>query len=458
MGSPHRDEGLSPELRVDLLVVGCGMAGMTAAARAAESGACVLCVDRAPRIGGSALLSHSFVWTADTVEEFLAACPECDPALAATVVGTYPALMEWFAELQIEMGDVAPVLHGRGRPVDLVSYFDRARRLVESAGGWVLPSRTVETLIHDDGTVRGARVRDDSGVVDVLATRTLLATGGFQGNRAVLEAHFGEQSRGLTHRSNPYSVGDGLRLALAAGADTAGPMDAFYGHLIPWPLIRFGPPEFGRLIMSFSDHGLLLNEKGERFTDESLGDHHNNQSTAAQPGSWACLVFDDHVRSTFADRAAMAGMEHTDKLQEASKAGACVLTSDTIDGLVSKLPAWGVPAETAAQSVAGYNHLLDGGVHLLDGGVPGEVPRRKNRQAVSVAPFFALRVVPTITFTLGGIRIDRGARVIDPSGQPIGGLYAAGGDIGGAFGRGYSGGLAMSAVLGYLTARGLGSS
>ncbi len=68
-------------------------------------------------------------------------------------------------------------------------------------------------------------------------------------------------------------------------------------------------------------------------------------------------------------------------------------------------------------------------------------------------PFVAVRVLASVTHTIGGLRIDNRARVLRPDGTPVGGLYAAGADAGGIFTGGYGSGLAAALVFGRIAAQ-----
>src|SRR6185436_3001260 len=104
--------------RVDLLVLGGGMAGMTAAARAAADGASVVLVEKGPAIGGSAMYA-GFIWTAPTVEVMRDVNPDGDPALSAQVVEHYGEALDWVRSLDVTLGEMVTVLgYGRGCATD----------------------------------------------------------------------------------------------------------------------------------------------------------------------------------------------------------------------------------------------------------------------------------------------------------------------------------------------------
>ena len=149
---------------VDLLVIGAGMAGATAAARAVQKGASVVVVDKAPAIGGSAVYA-GFVWTAPTIEVMRRENPGADPALGARLVEGFEPALEWVRSLGVEVGDAVSVLgFGRGYPVDVAGLMMRCERIVrESEESALLTKSTVERLLVEDGAVVGAEVVDGAG-------------------------------------------------------------------------------------------------------------------------------------------------------------------------------------------------------------------------------------------------------------------------------------------------------
>src|SRR5579859_4318791 len=219
-------------LKCDLAVVGAGMAGLTAAGWAAERGATVVVIEKAPAIGGSAILSGGVVWTATSAEK-MQLHGRGQPSLAQVVLDEYPAAIEWLRSRDIEMSPAMTVLHGRGYQIDIVSHFEGCRSLVTQHGGHVVTDTiTTALLTGDDGRVLGVRTSHPDGGIDVHAGWTMLATGGYQGDPELRARFIHENARNMRLRSNTTSVGDALSLAGQAGADVSGTNPGFYGHLV----------------------------------------------------------------------------------------------------------------------------------------------------------------------------------------------------------------------------------
>jgi succinate dehydrogenase/fumarate reductase flavoprotein subunit len=223
----------------------------------------------------------------------------------------------------------------------------------------------------------------------------VLATGGFQGDPALLE-RFVRPAAPLRLRANPWSSGDGLNLALERGAALSQGLDEFYGRNMAD--VDFGEGEFVSLAQVFGRYARIFNDEGDEFFDHnkvSWSELDLVQATAHQRGARAWYLFDEEA------------------LDERVRYG-------TVRDLVAKAPTRADPAD-----------------------LPFEPPPRA---AV------AIRVAAAITHTIGGLRIDDRARVLDERNKPIDGLFAAGVDAGGISTGGYASGLAAALVLGLTAA------
>ncbi len=151
-----------PDSTIDLLVFGGGMAGMSAAAKAAGDGASVVLVEKGPAIGGSAMYA-GFVWTAPTVEVMHEVNPDADPVLSAQVVEQYGEALDWVRSLGATVGDMVTVLgYGRGAATDMAQYLLACERLVRDRGELIVGA-TAERLLFEDGAVVGAEIRTGIG-------------------------------------------------------------------------------------------------------------------------------------------------------------------------------------------------------------------------------------------------------------------------------------------------------
>jgi succinate dehydrogenase/fumarate reductase flavoprotein subunit len=438
-------------VRVDFLVVGGGMAGMTGAAYAASHGAKVIVVEAGSEIGGSAMLSGLSFWTVDSVDTLLQENPGARSDLGDVLIEGYPAARAWLEECDLTTGDrysTFPLygFPGQGIRIDIVKAMARWRSMITERGGWIALSSRVANLVQDAaGTVIGAEVEDRDGLTKILAPHCLLATGGFQGSSELRREHIGHGAERILLRSNPQSDGQGLRLGLSVGASTSSDMSGFYGHLVPFPLRGpFLARDFIRLAQISSTHAVLLDESGHRFIDESRGYFWNAQAVTQLASGRALLVADERVRR--GDSAGYRpGHEQIDRTTEASQAGGNVCEADSLKELDAVVAEWGYPPVSGA--VSEFNESI---LHTDQRLTPG---RARFRKPLDTCPYFAMEVQPAITFTEGGLDVDVDARVLDETKRPIPGLLAAGADVGGLFRGGYGGGLAMATTFGIRAAK-----
>jgi succinate dehydrogenase/fumarate reductase flavoprotein subunit len=300
---------------IDLLVIGGGLAGVSTAARAAQDGASVTVVEKGPSLGGSAVYA-GFLWTAPTLEVMREVNPDGDPDLAARLVTGYDDAIEWVRALGVSVKDPVTVLgYGRGVETDTTGLIAACERVVREASDTeILLGARVAELVRSHGRVRGAEIVTADGEQRRIEARsTLLATGGFGGDPELRERHIHPLARDLPLRANPHSTGDGLRLGLAAGGTFGTENAGFYGHLVPSHVPARNAHELWEVTFYHSEHGVLVNLAGERFVDETVGDHLNTLAVLEQPEARALLVCDQRVHDEWMMRPYVEGVEPVDR-------------------------------------------------------------------------------------------------------------------------------------------------
>ncbi len=418
------------DLQFDVVVVGGGMAGLAAAVTAGAEGARVAVLEKTSAIGGSAAISSGYLWTAPDFETLKSRIPLGDSDLGRILVSDFEDVVELVRSTGVELSPrVGGLLgFGQGYVVDIKGLFERWASKIEGRGGWIVPRTSAVRLHRGADGVDGVLTTGPDGQLEISARSVVLATGGFQGDRALMASFIGLDAAEMPVRSAPGSVGDGFRMASDVGAAASSALGAFYGHLIPSPLSRFEEPDFLPLTQYHSNRCLLVNRRGDRFMDETAGDEHANQAVLRQPDSRAVLLADERIRREYVITEPYDRGEVIDRFEVARGSGARYCMTTTLSALASQVAEWGVD----------------------EGGLRATLESQK---LLTEAPFHALEVQPTITFPHGGIRIDSVARVLDRDDQPIAGLFAAGADAGGLFNRGYAGGLAAALVFGVRAGR-----
>ncbi|WP_241756967.1 FAD-binding protein [Streptomyces sp. WAC00263] len=357
--------------------------------------------------------------------------------------------MAWIDSLGVECHPPVPVLgFGRGHQIDTNHYLDTCERLVRDRGGEVLTGTETRTLVTEDGVVKGAEcVLPDGSVRRIDAAWTLLATGGFQGDPALRAAHIHDRARDIELRANPHSRGGGLALGLAAGA-AFGKKDAgFYGHLMPAGVSLSDPARFVDLALYYSEHALLFDLTGERFVDETVGDHLNAMALLERPGARGLLVADARVHREWISASYVEGIPGVDKFQLCHRAGARSAVAESLEEFAWMPEEWGYPGARIRDRVEEFNSVVRGGGET----VPG---RLLDRQPLDAPPFYVIEAAPAITFAFGGLLIDAEAHALSADGRrTVPGLLVAGADAGGLYRRAYAGGLAPALVFGLAAAR-----
>ena len=264
----------------DLVVAGAGMGGLVVAARARELGASVLVHEKGDRPGGSMLLSSGVVWRYREWERFRAECSRGDPALQRIVWERLDEALAWLERLG------APVMaRETGNPDTIGLRFD--------------PAGLTDALVRRAGEIRfGEPLRELPEGVPVV-----LATGGFQGSRALVRRHVTPEADSLLLRANPWSTGDGLRLALARGADLSEGLDEIYGRAMPAPPARVTPESFVALAQLYARHARVTNLRGEAYEARTWSEVDVVQWMALQPSARArYLVWEEARRERVGDR------------------------------------------------------------------------------------------------------------------------------------------------------------
>jgi succinate dehydrogenase/fumarate reductase flavoprotein subunit len=433
------------EVQTNLLVLGGGMAGLSAAAWSVREGRSAILVEKG-ELGGSAARA-GYIWTAPTYEALREAIPDGDRELAATLIDGFEPAVEWVRSLGVEVQPAVTVLRfGRGHQTSVLNYLRTCElTLRDDPDSDVLVGAETQRLLLEDGAVLGAVVRRADGeVVEIRADATVLATGGFGGDPDLRAELIDPQARDLPLRANRYSRGDGLRLAREAGA-AFGPEDAgFYGHLMAAGVELREDDDYPALSLFQSEHAVLFNIHAERFVDETVGDHLTTLALLKQPEARGLLISDERTKKLLSEPY-VEGVMPTDFFDNVYKRGARAAVAHDLDELAYLPPEWGYDGNAIKQALLEFNG------RAADGTI--DPPRRYDPAPIDQPPFYVVEAVPAITFTFGGVRIDPEARVLNEDGDPIAGLYAAGADAGGVYVRAYAGGLAAALVFGLRAAK-----
>lgn len=474
-------------IETDVLVIGAGNAAMCAALSARENGAEVLVLERAPKKerGGNSTFTAGAIRFAyngledlktvvtDLTEEEIANTDfgtyteeqfyddmcrvteyRTDPVLADILVSKSLETMQWMRSKKVRFtpiyGRQAFKVDGKfkfwgGLTVEAVGggpgLVNALHEAAEREGIKVIYNAHAKELIYDDEGVHGVRARIDGKTTEIRAKAVVLACGGFQANTEMRTRYLGPGWELAKVRGTRYNTGDGIKMALEAGARPYGHWSGC--HAVGWD---FNAPEFGDLSVGdgFQKHsypfGIMVNANGERFVDE--GADFRNYTYAKygrvilqQPGQFAWQIFDQKVIHLLRDEY---------RIKQVTK-----VKADTIEELAEKLE--GVNKERFLETIKEYNASIKKDVpfnpNIKDGRctVGLKIPKSNWANTIEDGPFEAYQVTCGITFTFGGLKINEHAEVQDAADESIPGLYAAGELVGGLFYFNYPGGTGLMA-------------
>ena len=479
----------------DVIVVGGGNAALCAAISATNKGAKVLLLERAnvEERGGNSVYTDGLMRVVyDGVDDIRAFCPDLTDAEVETAdFGTYteeqffddmaritqyrtdPEMCEilvkgsretvlWMRDQGVRFfpnfGRQAYRVNGRfkfwggatiavssGGPGLVDSLFKAAERI----GVTVRYRAWVRELVHGKRGVSGVVLLNEAGERETIEARAvILACGGFEANAEMRARYLGPGWDLAKVRGSRFNTGDGLTMALDAGAQPYGHWSGC--HAVSWERNAL---DFGDLNLTpqYQRHSypvcVMVNTDGKRFLDEGA-DFRNytyakyGQMVLAQSGQVAWQVFDSKMLHLLRDeyRTRSVTKVRADSLEE---------LADRMED-VNKAQFLATVAEfnASVKEDAPFEPNIKDGRSATSNGVP----RSNWANKIDTAPFEAYAVTCGVTFTFGGVKISTEGQVMDTNGDPIPGLFAAGEMVGGIFYFNYPGasGLTSGSVFGRL--------
>jgi tricarballylate dehydrogenase len=426
----------------DLVVVGCGAAGLSAAcsyaasARAQGLTARIAVLERASREQRGGATRWTSSWFRITEDHRL------DPAFVERMaeISGGMADLEYCRTLEREVPQTLGFLEKNG--VELI-YFKQPFPNRNTGGGLGMPARggvgivdglagvlertpgaeilyateAVRLEQDDEGRVVGVAVRGRDGLTKILsAPSVVLACGGFEGNPEMLTQYVGPRACDLplVAPTLANNTGDGLRMALSVGAAAAGQFDMFHGEPAD---TRSKKPD---AIVYAYPYGIVVNAGAQRFYDEGK----DSFDSTFEEFAFEIWRHQDQKAFFIGDQTTL-GIEHVQAIILTDQPP---VTAGTLAELARGL---GLDPQALERTVAQYNEAIGPGefnAHIRDGkATRGLTPPKSNWAfPLESPPYIGYPLTCAITFTFGGVKTDAEARVVTPSGTPIPGLYAAG--------------------------------
>ena len=482
---------------IDVIVVGGGLAGLAAAIEARSHGASVHLIERAPmeQRGGNTRFSNGAMravysgvddidflvgglseqerartdfgrYTAENYFDDLARVTEyrTSPEMADLLVANSGDTMKWLKTLGMRFlplyewqaklpdgsikfsGGSAVEANGAGEGIVAALY-----AAAETAGVAISYSVRITELLRDEDGVHGVRGRCGREAFELRGRAVVLACGGFEANTEWRTRYLGPGWDLVKVRGSRFNTGDGLQMALGAGAMAVGNWSGC--HSSSWDNNAPQTNEIENGAVFKRDdylYGVVVNKNGQRFFDEgadirSLTYAKFGRAILQQPGQIAWQIF---------DKRGIELLHGEYRIRQSAR-----YRAESLPELLAQIE--GLDAQSCLSTIETFNASIETDVPLDRGRKDGRrtkglpVPKSNWALAIEEGPFEAYAVTCGITFTFGGVKIDTDCRVMDQDGLAIPGLYAAGEMVGDLFYFNYPGGsgLMSAAVFGRIAGR-----
>lgn len=449
----------------DVVVIGGGGAGMSAAVQAAKNGLTCAVIEKEDKLGGSSNFAegHAAFESDEQIKRGIDVSKQqaydtyieyshwrADPAIverfvenaATTIVKLRDEVGAHYESVEITAPDQAGELttwhlpEGEVAKVIELLEADARRRGVD-----IFLSTAAKEIVKDEGRIAGVVAVDSDGEEVRLGARAVIVgTGGYAGNPEMLDKYAKFPiGTAVINAGSPGNTGDGVTMVKGAG----GVEHPNIGTLLLFPLMR------DKTVTSHVNNAgmqpyLWVDARGRRFTNEIMGLNfgHAGDVVAGQPGSFYWLIMGQEEKRHLVEDGNEVGLgiyvRNYEKLVNlpteleadvADEARTNVQGAATIEELATKI---GVPADVLVATVEEYNGYCATGV---------DTKFRKPAQylrAVDEGPFYAIKMETGIMISMGAMKIDERMRALDPDGNPVPGLYVVGCDAGGLWGESYS--------------------
>ncbi len=421
----------------DLTVIGSGLAGLSAAIAGAEAGRRVLLLEKGMLLGGHSLYSSGSIAAVaphrtraagiqDSVDLFVEdawrvgeACGN-RPVLETIAEHSHEAL-NLLERTGIRLGGVFQASSGlRPRAYAIPgeasgrNYILALAKHARELGVTIRLNTEVVELRRSVGRGFELNCRQSGEAVEFMSEAVVIATGGFTANVPARMKIDGRLSADIHTSANPYGLlwdgadGDGIRLAQALGGAVT---EGFGLQLLP-----IG----GGRVLDYAGADLYVNDEGRRFVNEAAPRRELASAILALPDKRFWVITDQQSRKN------------------------ATLGPKLLNGIVKKSPdirsmarEMGIRPDVLERTIADYNRAADAKFDP-------EFGKSVFTQRISEPPFYWGRERIYVHTTLDGIRTDHQARVLDRSGRPIDGLFAAGETVGGVFGKDRLGGMGLT--------------
>lgn len=435
------------EINVDVVVVGSGGAGLISAIKAKEAGANVVVLEKLPLIGGNTLISGAeyaapMNWLqekeniSDSIELFKKDVEKAGGNKELINVLAKNALdgAKWLKDdIKVEWMDELMFFGGHSVKRSLIPKGQSGKELInklhaktEELGIEILTETNAYELIVKDNVVTGVKAKTKNGELIVNAKSVILTTGGFGANKKMLNDNDKEIDDKILSTNSPGSTGDGIKMAQKIGADVV--------DLDKIQLYPVCDVETGKLLYTGDTRlvggAILVNKEGNRFVEELGTRREISLGIKYQTDSIAYQIWDED--SMQKSKILPTHEIEYNNLIEGKKL--CKVNS--IDEMAEF---FGIDKNNLKETIKKFNEDSENGKDTL-------FNLRRLGFKIEKAPFYCLKAVPAVHHTMGGLRINKDANVLDKNGNIIKGLYAAGETTGGIHGNNRLGSVSITDI------------
>lgn len=436
-------EHVEEELTTDVVVVGGGGAGMSAAVRLAELGQQVILFEKASFLGGAISVSggNQVIMGSqlqadngvedDSVESMVAdfeanGAGKNNEEILTLFAENVGAATDWLVascgiEFDAGLHQLGEYSHNRELAYTGggAGFAERMRKAVERSGATVYLSTKVESLLVEDGAVVGAKAVSTDGTKEytVHAANVVLATGGYGNNKDMLT----DEMKSALYYGPSTSTGDGIRMAEAVNAQTA---NMEYGKRYPNGIevdTGIAKSTIAGNIVGWTMSAILVNADGNRVVNEKASNRTILEEELQQPGGMLYLLLDSETFEVWKTKLAPAGISEGDIEKYLAANGTTTPVFAHGETLEEAAAAAGVNAENLAATVEKYNSFVEKGEDADFGRNASYLTMK-----IGAGPYYLIEQKPRFATTMGGLVVNTNMQVLNQEGSAISGLYAAG--------------------------------
>ena len=427
----------------EIVIIGAGGAGMSAAIMVHQAGKEFVLLEKMPYAGGNTTKATGGMNAAEThyqkeqgIEDSTALFAADtmkgghalnDPELVATLANRSAEAIDWLDTIGASLPKIS---YSGGASVNRIHapedgsgvggyLVDRFSAKLDELGVQIMFNTAATELLTDaEGKICGVKAEGEDSNYTINCKAVILATGGFGANEDMY-TQYRPDLKGTVTTNAPGATGDGIVMAQALGAD-----------LVDIEQIQLHPTveQTTSMLITESvrgDGAILVNQSGVRFTNELLTRDAVSAAELEQEGQYAWIIFDQNLR------------DHLKATEKYVKSGITV-QADTIEGLAELLA---IDPATLAKTLEDWNGYVK---NQRD----PDFGRTTGMDAdLTTPPYYAIKIAPGIHHTMGGVKINTAAQVINTEGQAIPGLFAAGEVTGGVHGGNRLGGNAVADIV-----------